>query len=167
MQKGSSLHFSSGDEVFEDGLQMSEEDGGVALGEEQAGAESHGRLSARARIHTCNNTANVSVQYTAIHTCNNTANVSVQYTFTPATTQSTSVSSEHPHLHQQSQHQRPAHKAETIKPTSKTGTRLHVQQQSQHRCQVHINTYNNKANINVDYTLTPTTTKPTSMSITY
>ena len=59
MLKGSSLHFSSGDEVFEDGLQMSEEDGGVTLGEEQAGAESHGRLSARARIHTCNNTANL------------------------------------------------------------------------------------------------------------
>lgn len=150
--RGSSLHFSSGDEVFEDGLQMSEEDGGVTLGEEQAGTESHGRLSAGSRIHTCNNKANISVQYTAIHICNNTADVSVQYKFTPATTQPTSMSSErnicnnraninvqHTKLKQQSQHQRP----------------------------VHVHTCNNRANINVKYTLTPTTTEPTSVSITH
>ena len=89
------------------------------------------------------------------------------------------MSSEHPHLQQQSQHQRPAHRAETTKPTSKTGTRSHLQQQSQHQCQVHINTYNkrsqhqcrlhirtsnNIANINVEYTCAPVTTEPTSVS---
>ena len=57
MPKQNGLHLSSRNQIFEDSFQVSEEDGGMALGKEQAGTKPHRRVSTRASIHTCNGNA--------------------------------------------------------------------------------------------------------------
>ena len=103
-----------------------------------------------------------------IHTSNNRASISVQYTFIPATTEPASGSITYSYQKQQSQHQCPVHIIPaTTEPASWSSTHSYQQQHSQHQGPIHIHTSSNRARIRVQYTFIPATTEPASESSTH